>query len=376
MRHRSLPTLIVATLLTACGEEASTSIDATTLTADDAARTDDAATSADDPDAVVSVEDTVIVMGTPITVEGNASGVSIETDRVTVTEGRSYFVRGTGTNQRVIVDSAGQDVTLRLAGVDITNTGEPAIVFAASASSTVLVEAGSVNHLTGGNDTYDGALYSVASLVIDGEGELHIDGNVQEGIATEMHLDIRGANTWVSSVDDGLNANNDGVSVITISGGFLHVLAGGDGIDSNGSIVISGGTVIAVSRLSSDPNTGLDADLGVSLRGGVVVATGAGGGGGGGGGGSASTQASVTRSGSGAEGSRVVVVDASGAALVAFDAPAAYSRITLSTPTLTSGTSYTLYSGGEVTGTARDGLYTDVTAYTPGTALGSVTASL
>ena len=45
--------------------------------------------------------------------------------------------------------------------------------------------------------------------------------------------------------DDGINVNEDNVSVFTMNGGTLHIFAGlgaeGDGIDSNGYIVVNGG---------------------------------------------------------------------------------------------------------------------------------------
>ena len=57
---------------------------------------------------------------------------------------------------------------------------------------------------------------------------------------------------------------------ITINGGKVSVSAEGDGIDSNGSLVINGGTVI-VDGPSSSGNGPLDAEAGISMNGGTVI---------------------------------------------------------------------------------------------------------
>lgn len=79
------------------------------------------------------------------------------------------------------------------------------------------------------------------------------------------------------SQDDGLNANADFVSVLTINGGHLHCTVDGggegDGIDSNGYLVINDGHIL-VSADQNSADSGLDSDLGIYLNGGTVLATG------------------------------------------------------------------------------------------------------
>ena len=66
------------------------------------------------------------------------------------------------------------------------------------------------------------------------------------------------------------------MSVVTVNGGSLHICAGlgseGDGIDSNGFLVINGGTVISTANPASD--SGLDSDCGSYVFGGTVVSLG------------------------------------------------------------------------------------------------------
>ena len=121
----------------------------------------------------------------------------------------------------------------------------------------------------------DGAVYSYMSMNVYGPGALDITAE-NEGLDTELHLTVNGGDIAIRSQDDGINTNEDGVSVTTINGGNLHIIAGlgteGDGIDSNGYLVINGGTVVASANPASD--AGLDSDMGSFINGGTVVALG------------------------------------------------------------------------------------------------------
>ncbi|MDE7141232.1 MAG: carbohydrate-binding domain-containing protein, partial [Treponemataceae bacterium] len=75
--------------------------------------------------------------------------------------------------------------------------------------------------------------------------------------------------------DDGINAASDDTGVsehIIIICGQVTVDAGVDGIDSNGSILVSGGTV-TVYGSTSGSDAGLDADSGIVVNGGTLFAT-------------------------------------------------------------------------------------------------------
>ena len=178
-------------------------------------------------------------------------------------------------------------VTLVLDGLDITCTVAPAIIFynvyecgdpnGAPGANVVLAQ-GSENRVVGSHtEDFDGSLYSKMSLGVSGEGLLRIEGD-NEGLCSEKHLTIDGGELYIESGNDGINANEDGVSVVTVNAGRLWIAVGGgtgegDGIDSNGSIVINGGHVEAYA-CGSSMDGGLDADQGVQINGGTVIATG------------------------------------------------------------------------------------------------------
>lgn len=178
-------------------------------------------------------------------------------------------------------------VTLVLDNTEITCSVAPAVIFynvyesgqpGGPAGAHVRIAEASWNQLTGSHtEEYDGALYSRMSLAISGSGFLDIEAD-NEGLCSEMHLTVDSGTIAIDSGNDGINANADGLSVITINGGALlvHVTGGtgeGDGIDSNGSIVINDGTVQSYACAAS-ADSGIDADLGIQINGGTVIATG------------------------------------------------------------------------------------------------------
>lgn len=214
-------------------------------------------------------------------------------------------------------------VTLVLNNADINCDVAPAVIFynvyecgeknveaakmdvdTASAGANVVIADGSVNNVSGeyvakiyksvelsddGKEVvdskklhkYDAAFYSKMSMNIHGEengdGILNIHGS-NEGLGTELHLTINGGCVNIYSGNDGINTNEDNVSVCAVNGGELNVTVTGetgegDGIDSNGWLVINGGKVTA-SACGKSADSGIDADKGVFVNGGTVIASG------------------------------------------------------------------------------------------------------
>lgn len=129
---------------------------------------------------------------------------------------------------------------------------------------------------------YDGAFYSCVSMNISGEkndtGILNITSTTFEGLDTELHLTINGGNISIYSQDDGINVNEDDVSVFTMNGGTLHIFAGlgreGDCVDSNGYIAVNGGLIAAGTPSGMDEV--LDSNNGNAINGGEVIVIGSG----------------------------------------------------------------------------------------------------
>ena len=110
----------------------------------------------------------------------------------------------------------------------------------------------------------DGAFHSRRTMVIGGNGTLNITSTTCEGLDSEMHMLVDGGNISVTAPDDGINVNEDYVSVFQMDSGTLTVSStNADGIDSNGWIAFNGGTLnISAGNQSQNSagEAGLDAE--------------------------------------------------------------------------------------------------------------------
>lgn len=252
--------------------------------------------------------------------------------------------------------------------------------------------------ITGGDfkiDSADDSLHSNDSMTISGEqlaitsGDdgIHADSSITitggaidisksyEGIESKL-ITISGGDIHVVSSDDGINigGGNDessvngragqntfsssGDSALHLNGGYVSVNAEGDGLDSNGSIYITDGTVI-VNGPAANNNGALDYDGEFEISGGLLIAAGSAG--------MAeppseqSTQSSILMQYSSMQqaGSLISVQGSDGATIAAFAPAKDYQTVVISSPKLTKGETYNLYSGGTSTVTDSDGLYTD-----------------
>lgn len=251
---------------------------------------------------------------------------------VHITRSGTYSLSGTLSAGQVAVDlgdDAEEDpsavVTLILNGADITCTVAPAVIFyrvyecgsadqetatrdvdTSDAGANVVIADGTTNNISGsyvariykpdsvelsedGTEVadakklhkYDGAFYSKMSMNVGGgelgTGVLNITAE-NEGLDAELHLTINSGVINIESGNDGINTNEDYVSVTTINGGALTIqvtgeTGEGDGIDSNGWLVINGGSVVAAA-CSTSGDSGIDADNGIYINGGTVIASG------------------------------------------------------------------------------------------------------
>ncbi|GGA29609.1 carbohydrate-binding domain-containing protein [Paenibacillus physcomitrellae] len=248
-------------------------------------------------------------------------------------------------------------------------------------------------------DAADDAIHSNANAAImggeytlsSGDDGIHADtalsiskGTINvaksyEGLES-ADMEISGGTIHVTASDDGVNigGSSDDASAsepaaggpgggggdmfaatdgtLTISGGYLVVDASGDGLDSNGSIVMSGGTAI-VNGPTNSGNGALDYNGTFEQSGGVLIAAGS----------SGMAQAPSTDSKQLAvqmtfpdtlkAGTLVTLADSTGHAVAAFAPSKTFNSIVFSSPELKAGESYTISTGGTSSGAEKDGLY-------------------
>lgn len=236
----------------------------------------------------------------------------------------------------------------------------------------------------------DDGIHSDLALNI---GESGTDGPTIK--ITESYEGLEGANITVysgdvevHSTDDGINAANSDLEnydfSMTFAGGKTVVYADdGDGVDSNGSLTVSGGTLAVFTGNKAD-NQPLDADGTISINGGTVFAAGSSGGMGtkikgtqpyvqfgssrmggmpsfGGGAGrpeKPGSKSSSEKIGSGLEikkGETLSIKDSQGNVLFGAQAPYDISTVIFSSSELKQGENYTLFSGSNAVETKSCG---------------------
>ena len=152
-----------------------------------------------------------------------------------------------------------------------------------TASVNDAINAEQLLNVTSGNITIsagDDAIHSDYILNIgseNGEGPVINIKNCHGGLEAAT-LNVYSGNITIHASDDCLNAANSDLSgyafSLNIYGGTLVMdTTSGDGVDSNGSLTISGGTLVVWSANIAD-NQPLDADGTITISGGTVLAAG------------------------------------------------------------------------------------------------------
>ena len=254
-----------------------------------------------------------------------------------------------------------------------TTTGQEIYITAEDATEAKAIKSDGLITVNSGGITIssaDDAIKSEDRIEVNG-GVIDIEDSV-EGLEAP-NIIINDGEIHINASGDAMNATygsdveGDDGSILTINGGYIDLSAStGDGIDSNGSLTIAGGTVI-VHGPPSQPEVGADINGDFLINGGFValaqvnsnmVETP----------GQGSGQKSVllrwnqTLSG----GTLFHIEDTSGNPLVTFAPEHCYSSVLVSSSDLMTGTNYRVYTGGSSTGTEQDGLYTGGT-YSGGT---------
>ncbi len=235
--------------------------------------------------------------------------------------------------------------------------------------------------------SYDDGIHADEQLEIDG-GTIDITRSY-EGIES-LALVINGGTLTIKATDDGINGAGGvdssgtfpwqpggggvtGSATLAINGGYVYVDAAGDGIDINGSITMTAGTVI-VNGPTESMNGALDYDSSFKLTGGLLVAAGSMGmaqniG-------STSTQCGVLVNLTTASAKIVRIETSSGQEIITFKPSKNVQTVVISTPDLAKGTTYNVYVGGTVTGYASiiGGIYSGGT-YASGTLYKTFTIS-
>ncbi|MEU0642181.1 carbohydrate-binding domain-containing protein [Streptomyces umbrinus] len=347
-------------------------------------------------------KDYLIVEGGSVTVTAGGDGLKADNPE---DKDSGYVAVGGGT---VKVTAKGDGVD---AATDLVATGGTLTVESGGGSgtqpsddaSTKGLKAGVINVLEGGTvavNASDDAVHSDGAVHVNGakvtaasgddgvhaEGDLTVDkGTLKVTSAVEgvegADISVNGGTVDIRSSDDGINAaggtstsdgggggggfgggpggGGGGESVgdykLTVSGGTLVVDSEGDGLDSNGTAEITGGTVV-VNGPQQGGNGALDVNGDFGISGGVLLAAGSAG--------MAvapSTDSeqgwlSATLDSSIPAGTTLHVVDSDGKVVATYVTSKSIQNVVYSSSAVKSGEEYEIHSGGTKSGTGTGGL--------------------
>ena len=180
----------------------------------------------------------------------------------------------------------------------------------------------------------------------------------QNSDSTEMPNAPKGAPNGNGNPGPGGMEDTTDYNWIQISGGMLTVNAGGDGLDSNGDLTVTGGEIYIDGPVQGG-NSALDCSGAATISGGTVIAVG-------------SSGMAENFSSSSTQGSMLVTVSASmisgeitlqdsnGNSLLSYTPAKSYNSVVISCPKLTSGETYTLLAGDTTTTVTLDSLVKSV----------------
>ena len=176
-----------------------------------------------------------------------------------------------------------------------------------------------------------------------------------DGINTAGGTDQSGFGTFgdhfkgMDSADDETEETTDKEMWMELNGGYIHILAGGDGVDSNGDLTINGGEIY-IDGPSDNGNSAIDYGDRSSayVNGGMLVAIGSSGMAEGMSD-SSKQEVLMVKLGEQMEAGDVELTDNEGNVIVSYTALKSYDCVIISTAEVESGATYTLTTSGTMT---------------------------
>lgn len=153
----------------------------------------------------------------------------------------------------------------------------------------------------------------------------------------------------MDSADDETEETTDNEMWMELNGGYIHILAGGDGVDSNGDLTINGGEIY-IDGPSDNGNSAIDYGDRSSayMNGGTLVAIGSSGMAEGMSD-SSKQKVLMVKLGEQMEAGDVVLTDSEGNVIVSYTALKSYDCVIISTAEVENGATYTLTTSGTTT---------------------------
>jgi len=215
-------------------------------------------------------------------------------------------------------------------------------------SGTIVVKTSGKQYVYQNLDSSSKGMKSKGNLTINGGRVIAIcsGGEGSEGIESKAILTINDGVVEAECYDDCINAAQS----IAVTGGQIYCYSSNnDGMDSNGTLSISGGVIVCSG--TTVPEEGFDCDQNnFAITGGIIIGVG----------GATSTptsnscrQCSLIYNTTGTLGKLITIVNPDSKSIMTFDVPRNYSQqmtMLYSASDLTANKTFTIYTGGTITG--------------------------
>ena len=197
-------------------------------------------------------------IGKGVTVTQTGADVVVQSTTAAIVQ---YVLTGS-TNEGSLKMYSQTQFELIMNGVDIVNSDDPALNIQSGKRVDIKPVEGTTNRLAGGmsfaseggKEDTKAAFFSEAALIFSGKGSLEVISRYRHAICSDEFISIEDGNITVSmSARDGIHVNN----YFRMSGGTLDINCFSDGIDSEGYITLTGGSIKIVT--TQDKGNGIKA---------------------------------------------------------------------------------------------------------------------
>ncbi len=198
---------------------------------------------------------TVTITGLNMTEGMENKGIKVEGDESESGRGKGYVLINGG---EIVINTSGKGIT---AGFDTTEDGDTSSS-ENDPSADVFINNGLITITT------------YAAPREDSSADAN-DGVSPEGIEGKRSVTINGGKIVLNTTDDAINVSEEGSAYIVINGGLIYAhSSANDAVDSNGTITMNGGVLIALGAAVPEGGIDCDNDSNFSYNGGTLIALG------------------------------------------------------------------------------------------------------